>query len=143
MAGIDIKVTWSNDIGKKLLTASNKVVEHIDKGLLAYSIFIEGEVKKLISRGKRSGIVYTRGGRRAQRSGGTEPPKTDTGRLVGSIRYERNGSLNYSVGTDVYYAVYLEKGTRYMHHPFLQPTLEKNESKLEAMVLKALQGAIS
>lgn len=54
-------------------------------------------------------------------------PRVRTGRLRGSISSEirrEGGELVAYVGSNVEYAIFQEKGTRYMPaHPFLQPAL--------------------
>lgn len=144
MMRIDIKVEFSQDLTRRMADANLKMLEAVDEALVTCAIKIEGDVKKLISRGGRSGRVYRVGGKRAQRAGGNEPPKTDTGRLVGSIRHEHIGFLNSVVGSDVNYAGFLELGTRFMPggHPYLAPTLEKNQSYIDQIVTEAMQKAI-
>lgn len=137
---INLKIEVSGDAAKKLLNASDEMLDRVDKALLAASIMLEGNIKKKISRGGRSGTTYGIGGKRAQRSAPGEPPKSDTGRLVSSISHERMGFLNYAVGANVHYAGYLELGTRKMAaRPYLQPTLKEHENEIEQMVLRAMQ----
>ncbi len=136
---IDIKVDVSGEAAQKLKDASFRMAREVDKAILTAAIILEGEIKKKISRGGRSGSKYSRGGKGAIRSAPGEPPKTDTGRLVGSIRHEHS-FLTASVGTDVNYAGYLELGTSKMApRPFLIPTLEENTEKIEQLVLQAMQ----
>lgn len=56
------------------------------------------------------------------------PPATSSGRLLGSINHslgEDGGGQYARVGSSVYYAIYVELGTRLTHgpHPFLRPAL--------------------
>jgi len=54
-----------------------------------------------------------------------DPPMTDSGRLVSSIYYDQDGTTAY-VGSPVFYALFLEFGTRKMAaRPFLFPSLEE------------------
>ncbi|KKL58716.1 hypothetical protein LCGC14_2222620, partial [marine sediment metagenome] len=63
---------------------------------------VQGDAQRSIQRGGRSGVIVTIAGKRHQRSGPGEPPKTDTGRLASSIFAEfSNGGLRADVGTDV------------------------------------------
>jgi Mu-like prophage protein gpG len=117
------------------------MTQDIDRTLLEIAIIIEGVVKKKISRGARSGLGYVRGRKRAVRSAPGEPPKSDTGRLVGSIRHEHD-FLSASVGSDVNYAGYLELGTSKMaNRPYLVPSLEENNNLIERMIMDAIQRA--
>jgi HK97 gp10 family phage protein len=50
-----------------------------------------------------------------------------TGRYRNSIRKERTGRGQYTVTTDVPYAVFQENGTRFMTaHPAMVPAVERN-----------------
>lgn len=57
-----------------------------------------------------------------------DPPATDTGRLISSIRWEAPRPLVRLVGTNVRYAEALEYGARgrgLAARPFMRPALEK------------------
>ena len=71
------------------------------------------------------------------------PPKTDTGRLAGSIFADfREDGLHVDVGSDVAYATHLEFGTKNMAaRPWLQPAFERNKDKIRARVIKAARAA--
>ena len=104
---------------------------------------VQGDAQRSIQRGGRSGIIVTIGGKRHQRSAPGEPPKTDTGRLAGSIFGEfSNGGLRVDVGTDVGYGTHLEFGTKNMAaRPWLQPAFERNKDKIKDRVRKAARAA--
>lgn len=139
---LDIKVEISGDVAEKLKTASSRVTDAVDGALLDAAILLEGIIKKKISRGGRSGNPYSVGGKSAQRSAPGEPPKSDTGRLVNSIRHTHS-FLTATVGTEVNYAGYLEYGTSKMAaRPYLEPTLEENEDTIEKMIIDAMQKAM-
>jgi HK97 gp10 family phage protein len=139
---IDIKVEVSGDAAKKLIHSSLTIARETDRAILMAAIMLEGVVKQKISRGGRGGRVYSVSGKRSQRSAPGEPPKTDTGRLVGSIRHEHS-FLSASVGSEVNYAGYLELGTsRMAARPYLQPSFDENENKIMEMVENALKKAM-
>jgi HK97 gp10 family phage protein len=139
---IAIKVEVSGDVAKKLHTFSSNMTKYLDRALLSAAILLEAEIKKKISRGGRGGATYRVGKRNAQRSAPGEPPKTDSGRLVGSIRHEHS-FLSASVGSEVNYAGYLEFGTSKMAaRPYLVPTLEENTDTIEKMVEDAMREAM-
>jgi len=96
-------------------------------------VFLEGEVKRTLSK-PGTGRVYYKGRVKHRASSPGEPPAVDTGRLRSSIthRVERDGK-NFSglVGTNVEYAKDLEMGTAKMApRPFLRPTLENNKQRI-------------
>lgn len=73
--------------------------------------------------------IRVEGAAKTYATGQNGGPNVDTGRLRGSItwRLGRDGESIYAdVGTNVEYAIYLEKGTRYMTaRPFLTPALRE------------------
>jgi HK97 gp10 family phage protein len=139
---IDIKVDISGEAAKKIQNLDASMLTFVDKALLDAAILIEAVVKKKISRGGRSGTFYRVGKKGAQRSAPGEPPKSDTGRLVNSIRHEHS-FLSASVGSDVNYSGYLELGTSKMAaRPYLAPSLEENKDTIEKMVIDAMQKAM-
>lgn len=63
----------------------------------------------------------------------------DTGRLRSSIAYVKETDSSCRVGTAVFYAVFVEMGTRHMKpHPFLLPAF-KNASSQLLQDLKAIK----
>ncbi len=70
----------------------------------------------------------------------------DTGRLVNSITHRivrDDGVLTAEVGTNVEYAPYQEFGTSKMKaQPFLNPALDRNQSRIEADIAAAIKGAL-
>jgi HK97 gp10 family phage protein len=142
MPGIEIKVEFTPDISKQLQTASYKIVHAVDKALLDSAILLTSEVKKKIQRGGRGGLRYSVNGKGSQRSAPGEPPKSDTGMLVRMMHWEHS-FLSASVGSSVHYAGYLELGTSKMApRPYLQPTLDENQEKIQDMIERAMQGAL-
>jgi hypothetical protein len=108
---------------------------------------LQGEAQRLINRGPtRSGVDVIIGGKRHTRSAPGEPPKTDTGRLVGSIFAEfSNGGLDVDVGSDVAYAGILEDefGTsKNRARPWLGPTFDANRGEITTRVRKAISEAL-
>jgi HK97 gp10 family phage protein len=87
---------------------------------------IRGNAQRLIARGTKSGEVYDKTNpRRTHRaSAAGEPPASDTGRLIGSIRADVAGK-EASVSANTVYAAPLEFGTRDIApRPFMIPALE-------------------
>lgn len=56
----------------------------------------------------------------------------DTGNLMRSINHKFEGENKVLIGTDVYYAGFVELGTsRMAARPYLRPALENNVTKIE------------
>ena len=65
----------------------------------------------------------------------------DTGRLRNSISHEVHGDSVY-IGTNVEYAVYVEKGTRKMQaYPYLKPAAQDHADEYKQILLKDLQNS--
>jgi HK97 gp10 family phage protein len=148
---IEIKVDVSGNAAKKLLEASFSMARNVDRAILSAAILVEATAKKKISRGaltkgeKSEKRLYGIGNKKFNRadqqvrSAPGEPPKTDTGRLVGSITHEHS-FLTASVGSNVSYAGYLELGTKHMEaRPYLQPSLDESQDEIEKMIMRAMQ----
>jgi len=114
----------------------------------ATAIELQGNIKRRIARGSRTGQIYTHyfatiGGRvvavrpRAkphQASAPGEAPKTDGGALVRSIYFNNAfgsfGAAVATVGSKVVYALYLEYGTRKIKpRPVWTPEAKKAQVK--------------
>lgn len=151
MPSIDIKVEISGDAAKKLLDASERMTTEIDKALFASALYVQGVIITKISRGGRSSGAksvkrlssvgnnkFNRSDQQSRSAPG-EPPKSDTGRLVGSIRVEHS-FLTASVGSDVLYAPFLEFGTSKMaERPYLRPSLDESENKIQELIEAAIE----
>ena len=135
-------------IGRAKLKTTVRRINAANRAALQRAIAIagaqvQGDAQRSIQRGGRSGVVVTIGGKRHQRSAPGEAPKTDTGRLAGSIFAEvLNGGLRVDVGTDVGYGTHLEFGTKNMAaRPWLLPAFERNRDRIVQRVKKAVQQA--
>ena len=65
----------------------------------------------------------------------------DTGRLRNSISHAVEGDSVY-IGTNVEYAVYVEKGTRKMQaYPYLKPAAQDHADEYKQILLKYLQNS--
>ena len=98
--------------------------------------------KRLIQRGGRSGVVRPTG---EKSSAPGEPPKTDTGVLVGSISVSiGKGGMVADVGSDVEYAKYLEFGTTKMAaRPWLHPTFKRLKKRITKNVASAMRRSVA
>ena len=78
-----------------------------------------------------------------QASAPGEAPATDTGRLMGSIYFDREGPLTATVGSKLAYAEWLEYGTsRMAPRPYFRPAVEAVRPKFERALERALAGVI-
>lgn len=90
------------------------------------------------------GRTYQRGNVLHVASAEGDPPNTDTGRLVSSLKFrsDQNEAAAY-VETAVEYAPYLEFGTQdTAARPFLEPAMLNAESHMKNSITKAIQRAI-
>jgi HK97 gp10 family phage protein len=68
-----------------------------------------------------------------------DPPNADTGRLIQSIRVERDGKA-YLVGTNLKYGAWLEFGTQVMRpRPWLSTAVNKTNKKMKQIYQAAFQ----
>lgn len=123
-----MKLNWTpknvyRDLNKHLMQTMTKV-----------ALYLEGEVKKLISRGNLTGSNPSRPG---------EPPKVRTGTLRANISYDVSmvsgtvvATLGVRKGPANAYAPLLEnKGLRDgTTRPYLRPTVLKNRVKILRML---------
>tara|TARA_R100001480_G_scaffold134410_3_gene131477 strand:- start:213 stop:638 length:426 start_codon:yes stop_codon:yes gene_type:complete len=125
------------DFAKKLdkRLKENKVKTYVSRATL----MVEGTAKESIQKGG-TGILYEKyKPRRSHRaSAPKEPPATDTGFLVSQIsmnvKKEANGVIVGQVISAAPYSAHLEFGTTNMtERPFMQPALEKNRRKIQAL----------
>lgn len=126
---ISITTKINNNIDKELI---DKV--HLLLGKAATEF--ETEMKNEIDTGKKSGITYQRGNISHRASAPGEAPATDSGKLVGSIRYKKKSDTQHEVSINSEYALALEVGTsRMAARPFITPALQNAKKKL----LKAIK----
>ena len=74
-----------------------------------------------------------------------DPPNTDTGRLVQSVKFDfQNAGLVGRVGTNLRYGAYLEFGTENMApRPWLLPAVEKASKSIGEIFAKEISDTIS
>lgn len=134
----------------KLDRAMKGVPEAIDKELkitlFSCAKHVEGEAKKSITAGGKTGRIYQRRTVTHQASAPGEAPASDTGRLVNSINSYLNGSKLESFVVAgrglVKYAAMLEFGTRKMAaRPFMFPALEKSKDWIRERLAAAVRKA--
>lgn len=104
------------------------------------ALLVRNDAVKSIMTGARSGRVYRRKSVKHQASAPGEPPKTDTGRLAGSITWDLAPGRVARAFVRVALGVgkMLELGTAKMAaRPFLHPAVQRNKAKIEARFVAA------
>jgi HK97 gp10 family phage protein len=128
----------ADDIAK----ANSKTKRNINGAIHKFAILIDAKSKEKIQKGTRSGRTYRRRSVVHQASAPGEPPKTDTGRLVASIR-PVFGNMSAEVGSlanIAKYGEFLEQGTKNMAaRPWLEPTLQENQGELGNLITAAIK----
>jgi len=122
-----------------MITVSTKINNNID-ALLIDKVHLllgkaatefETEIKNEIETGSKSGITYQRGNISHTASAPGQAPATDSGKLVGSIRYKKKSASQHEVSINSEYALALEVGTsRMAARPFITPALQNAKKKL-------------
>lgn len=65
----------------------------------------------------------------------------DTGNLRNSITHAQTGEEEETIGSDVFYAPYVELGTRRMsERPFLRPAAENHGEEYKQVIQQVLEG---
>ena len=71
-----------------------------------------------------------------------EPPNSDTGRLIQSMKFEFEGLKGF-VGSNLRYAAHLEFGTETMEpRPFLSTAVKNSEKRIQQIFTKELNKAV-
>ena len=146
-----------NELADKLAKAATTTEKNVSEAVTKFAFLVDHKAKeKLKKRGKgrvyEQGKFYPRGGGGGvfkrelpthQASAEGDPPSTDSGRLVSSIRPVLTGRMSAEVGSLSNIAVYggmLEEGTKNMAaRPWLEPTLRENEGALQGLFTAAIK----
>lgn len=104
---------------------------------------IRNNAIRSIKNSPATGRQYKRGSITHTASSAGNPPKTDTGRLVGSISASI-GQLEAEIGAFANYSSYLEFGTRNMAaRPFMFPALEQERKNFVSKMQASIKDAIA
>lgn len=145
-----VKIEGLDRIERSTDAIKARAKNEIEKALYASAKRVEGDAKRSILSGEKTGRIYRRGSIVHRASAPGEAPASDTGRLVNSI----NSYLNRAAGGleafivagrgTVRYARMLEFGTIKMAaRPFMFPALEKNKAWISDRIQQAMQKALS
>lgn len=135
-----VKMEGLDELQAALGKLSKDAEKRVDAAVQATGLEVRGDIVKRIQRGPATGRVY--GNHQASAPG--EAPATDTGRLVNSTVYKREGRISASVGSDLAYAAMLEFGTSKIDpRPAWIPALEDAKPKYIKRLEKALGESIN
>ncbi len=140
-------------ITKKLQEFEGLLVSDMDDILNGAALIVRGRAKKSISRGSRTGRIYRRkpkssrgreivhqASRGQPNSSQSEYPKSDSGRLVTSIRASTGKRFEKNVGSNLPYAEYLEIGTRNMDaRPWLSRADRESRPDMKKLLMATLR----
>ena len=133
--------------GGRFEAAQDAVKAGLRKGLQEWGYLAAGRIKRMLNHGARSGRVYARGKKgHHQASAPGEPPKTDFGRLVGTVASEvSEGGHAVRIMAGTKYAAMLEFGTSKMRpRPYfrrgVRETTEAGLAIVRRRVAEALAG---
>lgn len=139
---IKFKIKNLDEFNKKIndRLKKNKVKEYVTRGTL----MVQNTAKQSIMKGGTGRIYEKYEPRRSHRaSAPNQPPASDTGFLVSNITMDvdvkADGSVVGQIISSAPYSKHLEYGTTTMtERPFMQPALQKNKRKIQAMFKKGI-----
>jgi HK97 gp10 family phage protein len=137
-----IEITGTQEVAKALKAYGKRAEVEIGKAVTATAMQVDGEIKRAIQRGPKSGRVYNRRGVTHQASAPGQAPATDTGSLVSSITFKQVNRLTAEVESRLDYAAFLEFGTQKMGaRPAWVPAIEKARPDFARRVAEAIRRA--
>lgn len=145
---LDVKIEGVDRLARSSKAMQASIVKELDIGLFASAKKIEGDAKKSILSGQKSGRIYHRRTVSHRASAPGEAPASDTGRLVNSINGELvKGALEAIVRAGsgiVRYARMLEFGAiRMAARPFFTPAVEQNRRWITERIKEAVKRGIA
>lgn len=141
MANDLVVFTGGKELQKVFRSFEKKTTMTLERAMKISAQEVRTTAIRLIMKGARSGVQYTRGGKTAQRSARGEPPKSDTGHLVANIdaTIDADGH-GATVGTNTEYGLFLELSTSRMGaRPWLLPSFESAKPN----IVKRFQNVIA
>lgn len=147
MARVSATILNVKSLSNKLRRIPLEHARGVARAIALGALEVEGNAKRNIQRGSRSGRVYPpiagRRSRSHQASAPGEFPKSDSGALAASITHQIDADgLGASVGTNILYGPHLEFGTRKMAaRPWLQPSFNQAKERIRLRILRAAEKA--
>ena len=142
---LELKIEGMAELQAALRRASAEAQEAVGVAVIGTAMELRGDIVKRIQDGPATGRIYVRGGVEHQASSGEakEAPASDTGRLAGSVIFDKTGPMSATVGSDLVYAAVLEFGSgRIDPRPAWVPAIEKITPKYIARLERALRGSL-
>jgi HK97 gp10 family phage protein len=145
---LSFKVEGLDRLDKASKAVAAEIGKQIEIGLYASAKKVEGDAKRSIMQGSKSGRLYQRRTVTHRASAPGEAPANDTGRLVNSInsylvKAEKYATVTAGRGLAMY-ARALEFGTAKMAaRPFFFAAAEKNRQWISARLSQAVRAAVS
>lgn len=139
-----LRLEGQDDLMRALAAYGEAARGYVDDAVNATGLELRGNIVRAYQRGPASGRVYHKYNPRRthQASAPGEAPATDTGRLVSSVNFRREGRLSASVGSDLAYAAMLEFGTRTIDpRPAWVPAVEAMRDRFRERLERALERA--
>jgi hypothetical protein len=137
-----LEITGTQDVAEALRKYGKRAEDLISKAVTATALQVDGDIKRSIQRGPKTGRTYNRRGITHRASAGGEAPATDTGSLVSSITFRKVSPLTSEVESRLAYAAYLEFGTQKMAaRPAWVPAIEKARPDFARRVADAIRKA--
>ena len=125
-----IKIEGTEELSRALQKMGAEAGRRVDLALSATGLELRGDIIKRYNQGPATGEWYLRGTIAHQASAAGEAPKTDTGRLAGSVVFNKETGHTVSVSTNVEYGPWLEFGTHKIKpRPAWVPAVEEARPK--------------
>lgn len=136
---IELKFKWDEKDLALFDRSAERFSFEINIAIQKIAYHIRNTAIQRISQGSRSGKVYKRGAIIHQASAEGEYPKTNTGRLVSSIRVDLR-DMEADIGSDINYAVYLEnKQPKLGGRPWLSRAYDESQDEINGFIGTALR----
>lgn len=142
MTRVRLELRGGAALRKALKAQPERTEAEVAKAIDATGLELRGDIVKRYQRGPASGRVYQKYNPRRVHvaSAPGQAPATDTGRLAGSVTYERDTPLSAAVGSVLAYAAMLEFGTsRIAQRPAWVPAVEAMRGKFQKRLERALR----
>lgn len=140
MSGIKIDFLGATKLGRKLKEFQKISEQETIKAVKLSTLAVHGEAIKSINAHLSTGITYGR--HTASKPG--YPPNTDTGRLVGSIKWEfEDKGMVGIVGTNLDYGKMLEFGTsKIAERPWLSRAYYEKQKEILELINNVYNEAV-
>jgi hypothetical protein len=137
-----LEITGTQEVAEALRKYGAKAEAEIAKAVKATALQVDGDIKRAIQRGPKTGRTYNRRGIVHTASAPGQAPATDRGSLVSSIAFKQVSKLTAEVTSRLDYAAYLEFGTQNIKaRPAWVPAIEKARPDFARRVSDAIKRA--